>query len=55
MTRISIERLVTEYDLEPHEVLASLDLAAGTTEVYEPYAREVLDILTVHAADNDNH
>lgn len=44
---ITIARLARDYDAQPYEIAAALDLgAAADFEVDETFAREVLDALT---------
>ncbi len=56
MSTISIKALATEFQLQEHEVAASLDLGrdyTGSTEVDEVEAREVLTVMAAQRADLD--
>lgn len=47
---VTIDTLAVEYDMQPYEVAAALDLGIAT-EVDETFAREVLDLMAAQSAD----
>ena len=53
---LTIAQLANNYSIQPHEVIASLDLPRGTTddtEVNADFANEVLTLMADHAADQN--
>lgn len=47
---VSIDTLAREYDMQPYEVAAALDMGTET-EVEAGFAREVLDLMTEQSAE----